>query len=1338
MNNSLYLRTFRHYPKYNIFLIMKLITFFLWAGLMQVSASSFAQRITLSEKNTPLELVLKKVKAQTGYDILFQDKILKTATPISLNIQNVGIKEAFNAILKDQDLTYSVNQKTIVIKEKEVNILERTIANSTLIDISGTVKNENGTPMSGTTIEIKGKTTVYTNVSGQFQLWKVDNKDRIKISHLGYKSLEISVAELRLKKEIILVAESRVLDETVVQSKRPAGAKIDLSFRQHLNLAQVLQGTIPGLVLKSETKVEETVRIDSKKAFGSYLGLREGVFTLEEMRLAINEWSATQTVPTPTYTPEQWALYIRNNESRLLAQGALIRNQSYSDGGLVPELRGAGGFPGSASSMLIVIDGFVQKSFPADYPMNNVASIEVVKDPAETIKWGPEGLNGVILITTTRSNSTKININYSSNFNFSRPMDYSRETLNLPTTTQVLDYYLEAANKNIYSFSPNQMPLSSPAMILLYQRQVGTVAEKQAFQQKWDSLAAITATDPARLLQQNNFLQNHNLRLSGGIGNFHRFTVNGTYARSQTEALGNKNQNLALNLTNQFSLFKNKLQINWLLNTSKQNRTNGTGYNVNRLEPYQQIYNRDGSFAYDFTNGSFNQDQNAKLLASGLGYANSGSNPLEDALANHSNSTNSIINTQLNLDWKIRPELNFSTSLLFDKNHTTNNDIQDWSSSQARRQYNQYVGYKDNQATFFLPQGGFLNKSKNSSESYNLRSGLTYHKLFANKHLVEGSFGVAAFKSSSESTPYPTVYGYNVESGQGIPLLIPEDIRGVVDYFGTSIYPNQLQTIPGIENKSLNRNMSFNTRINYTYNDRYRFESYYNESFMPVNTADDYTSTRNFNALASWFINKENFFKASWVSKLKLLVGAGDIKMASLPVQILANRSYDLDWDTQSISVQSYNPIRQNGQRVNNYDALLDLGLSEDRFQVQFNYRRNSQGKRNQLSGRAFYHISQEPFFKVPFISNLILEGVVTSISPGQAIAQMMGTNTPMAGGGYFATTGNMSLGSLPPDILNKELHLNIGFFNDRINLDLRRYHRTTSGLGNGFVFADPSTGFSTKPQYSEIINQGWEVYLKSDIIKSQDFRWTATLNGAYNENLVQKITKNNFSSSSTYLTTSREGYSIDNVWSYRWAGLNDKGAPQVLNENNEPIEARTGIAGWNTSNDSWLEYSGRTVAPWNGAFLQDWNYKGLFARATILGAFGHVMRKYTPVASGTLDNNALIGQRWKAAGDEQHTHIAAMATSDGLRSLAIKYSSNSIVKADFIRLQEIMLGYHLPEGVLKSNTVKNLWVSLQLQNLGLLWRSNKLGMDPASTAVDGRPLAQRPLTYGLAVNLTF
>lgn len=1341
-NSFLYLKIFRHCLRPKLTLIMKLITIFFFTFLLQVQAHSFSKKVTLAANSMPLERAFKKVSAPTRDERSVQYDLLQTAAWVSVN--NLPGAETFDEVLREKKPDYFIAVKTPAIKARATGVAKTNAVINKRLDIEGTVYSESGTPLAGATVHVKGRAPVYTNVAGKFVLKGVAENTMIKITYLGCKDAELSASAIRARGKIVLRTDVQIMDETVIRSKKPAGAKVDLKYRQHLNLSQVLQGTVPGLVIKSERKVSETVLYDTRKitALQTNFGFKNGLYTAEQFRLAWNEYAGTQSggIAVVTYDESAWAQFLRQRDSDWSSTGAIVRNQSYSNEALVPELRGAGSFPGATQSMLIVIDGFVQKDFPADYPMNNVANIEVVRDPAETIKWGPEALNGVILITTNRGASNRLDISYNNNISFSGPRDNTRAALRLPNSAQVLDFYMEASNRRLLDFgTTNRPPATNPARTLLYQKEYGTVAQKQAFQRKWDSLANINE-DVSRQLQQNIFQQNHNLRFAGSINDIYRYNINGIYGTSQTEALGNKNRRLGINMSNQFSLLKNKLQINWLLNATNNKAISGTAFQINRLEPYQKLYNPDGSYVYDFTQSLIGEDYNAELLAEGLGYVNSGANPLEDALLNRNTTRTNSLNTQLGIDWRLLPELNFAAALLYDNNRTRIEDFKDQGSSDVRRMYNTYGAYDigDNTTTFFLPFGNIMSNNTNELENINVRTGLTFQKRLMEKHAVEAALGVAAFNGRNNFIPQLPIYGYNPSTGTGIQPIVPITGRRYFDYFGFEMYPNQLAVNQIAENRQQQRNLSVNSRFNYTYDERYKLDSYYNQSFMPVNTQDLYTSTSNANAMASWLIHKENFFNIPYISKLKLSVGAGQIQMAKLPIEIMASRRQYPEWDVQAITISGYNAVRQNGERIKNYDALFDMGLSENRFQVQLNYRRNSEGVRNQFSGRISYDISSEPYFKVPFISTLFAEAVMTNISPGQAVAQMMGTNSPNAGGGFMVTTGNMSLGLLPPHVVNKELHLNVGFFKDRLLLDLRHYSRLTSGLGNGFVAADPTTGFSSQNRYSEIVNKGWEMFLKTQLIKEKSFSWSATINGSYNVNLAQSLPKVNFINDPSYLTVGREGYATDNVWSYKWAGLNELGQPRVYNEKGEAIVGGSNVTAWNSSNDSWLEYSGRTTAPWNVALLQDITYKGLFARVTILSAYGNVMRKYMPVVSTTLDNSVLIANRWRNPGDEKITDIARMENNDGLRSMTIKYSNNTILPADFIRLQEVMLGYTLSDQMLKSRYLKNLWVSFQLQNLGLLWAKNKEGIDPGAVAFDGRITPRRPLTYGLSVNLTF
>ena len=75
---------------------------------MQVSASSFGQRITLNAKNVPLEKVLKDIRMQSGYDFLFSEALINSSKPISIAVKNASIEEVLEKCFDDQPIVYKV------------------------------------------------------------------------------------------------------------------------------------------------------------------------------------------------------------------------------------------------------------------------------------------------------------------------------------------------------------------------------------------------------------------------------------------------------------------------------------------------------------------------------------------------------------------------------------------------------------------------------------------------------------------------------------------------------------------------------------------------------------------------------------------------------------------------------------------------------------------------------------------------------------------------------------------------------------------------------------------------------------------------------------------------------------------------------------------------------------------------------------------------------------------------------------------------------------------------------------------------------------------------------
>jgi len=97
--------------------IMKLTIILLIATFLQVSAASYGQKVNLKVKEATLENVLKEIKAQTGFNILYNTNALKDAKLISLDLKNATLDDALKKSFEGQAVTFLIEQKTIIVKK---------------------------------------------------------------------------------------------------------------------------------------------------------------------------------------------------------------------------------------------------------------------------------------------------------------------------------------------------------------------------------------------------------------------------------------------------------------------------------------------------------------------------------------------------------------------------------------------------------------------------------------------------------------------------------------------------------------------------------------------------------------------------------------------------------------------------------------------------------------------------------------------------------------------------------------------------------------------------------------------------------------------------------------------------------------------------------------------------------------------------------------------------------------------------------------------------------------------------------------------------------------------
>src|SRR5688572_11355495 len=111
-----------------LLLIMRLTTLILITAILQVSAVTYGQRVTLSARNKSLAAVLEQIRSQTGYDFLYKTEILKATKNVSIQVENADLKDVLNQLLKPQHLEYALDNRSVIISREKRSFLDRLVS----------------------------------------------------------------------------------------------------------------------------------------------------------------------------------------------------------------------------------------------------------------------------------------------------------------------------------------------------------------------------------------------------------------------------------------------------------------------------------------------------------------------------------------------------------------------------------------------------------------------------------------------------------------------------------------------------------------------------------------------------------------------------------------------------------------------------------------------------------------------------------------------------------------------------------------------------------------------------------------------------------------------------------------------------------------------------------------------------------------------------------------------------------------------------------------------------------------------------------------------------------
>jgi len=610
---------------------MKITTFFLLLTIMTASAATHAQKVTLSEKNASLEKVLGKIRKQTGYDFVYDAKLVKNAKPVTINVTNVSIDEALTDCFTNQDLSYDLEDKTILIKEKKPSPPEKIKAVIAKIDIHGRIVDENGQPLVGATIVIitqtkdqkQGKTEpevqshgttgvnagimVFISTSdakGEFFMTNVDENASVKISYVGYKDYLNKVSGDM--GTIKMVRASKDLNEVTVSTGYQTKP-----LREMTGSAASISGN----------------------------DLRDGVTSSDAADMLKGRLAG---------------MYVTSNGGDPNSSANIVQ-RGYSD--LPPTINNPNNssptLDGDASvnyGPLIVIDGVITnaRNITDVVSVADIESITQLKDASATAIYGSKAAQGVIVITTRKGGKGKpvVGFNVSTGISTLPQGPYK-----LLSTSQYVDL-MNSSLTSTYQLEQASLAPQYPTAASFIAASLPLTPEQLNTNTNWWPLTF-----------KNGEIYNADVSVSGGDDKV-KYYVGASYYSDNGNQINTNMERKSFRVNLDINLSK-RLSMNVALSTIWQSGVQPNNNSNPAQLPYLNPYNKDGSPVYSFTFGSL------------AGFPLTEANPIFDRQYN--NITNDHKTYQAATTLKYRPVdwLMLSSTNTFIPSYVNTNDFFD-------------------------------------------------------------------------------------------------------------------------------------------------------------------------------------------------------------------------------------------------------------------------------------------------------------------------------------------------------------------------------------------------------------------------------------------------------------------------------------------------------------------------------------------------------------------------------------------------------------------------------------------------------------------------------------
>lgn len=313
------------------------------------------------------------------------------------------------------------------------------------------------------------------------------------------------------------------------------------------------------------------------------------------------------------------------------------------------------------------------------------------------------------------------------------------------------------------------------------------------------------------------------------------------------------------------------------------------------------------------------------------------------------------------------------------------------------------------------------------------------------------------------------------------------------------------------------------------------------------------------------------------------------------------------------------------------------------------------------------------------------------------------------------------------------------GFINNRITGSVDVYQKKTNDLLIQRDLPDIIGFSSVWGNIGEVENKGIELSINSTNIRNDNFRWETFFGYSYNKNRINSLhgLMQNILDDNGNVIGQKEaddigngwfiGKSIDEIWDYNILGvwqMDEKDEAAVYGQSPGDFKFLDKDGNQKYNNDD-KEFQGSKVPTTRLSMRNTFTYKNFNFSFNLYSYLGQKKAFNRAKNDGALINttNQIITEYWS---EDNPTNDYARLSSKA--PSGIGYSVWR--KADFIRLDNVSIGYTLPDSLL--NQLKISDMNLNLTGKNIAYWSNWPGEDPELSG------SNVPISILLGFNVTF